>query len=86
MTIYYYPQNLKARAQLWLWSLRDFLFLSLSVLLSVVLLIHTGILFPAALSLAFGFVTIRLDDTTVMDFCGYALKFFLTSQQYYEWR
>jgi hypothetical protein len=86
MKTYYYPQNLKAKAQLWLWSLRDFLILSLSVLLSAVLLIHSGILLPAALSLAFGIVTIRLEDTTVMDFCSHAVKFFLTSQQYYEWR
>ena len=25
MTTYIYPQNLRAKANLWLWSLRDFL-------------------------------------------------------------
>ena len=41
---------------------------------------------PAALALCFGFLTIRKDDITVVDFLGYAARFFLTSQQYYEWR
>ena len=29
MTTYIYPQNLRAKANLWLWSLRDFLIIRL---------------------------------------------------------
>lgn len=81
-----YPQNLKAKANLWLWSLRDFVILSIVVLISAAIFINSGILLPAALSLCFGFLTIRKDDITVVDFLGYAARFFLTGQQYYEWR
>lgn len=81
-----YPQNLKATANLWLWSLRDFVILSIAVLISAAILINSGVLLPAALSLCFGFLTIRKDDITVVDFLGYAARFFLTGQQYYEWR
>ena len=81
-----YPQNLKATANLWLWSLRDFVILSIAVLISAAIFINSGVLLPAALSLCFGFLTIRKDDTTVVDFLGYAARFFLTGQQYYEWR
>ena len=81
-----YPQNLKATANLWLWSLRDFVILSIAVLISAAIFINSGVLFPAALSLCFGFLTIRKDDITVVDFLGYAARFFLTGQQYYEWR
>ena len=81
-----YPQNLKATANLWLWSLRDFVILSIAVLISAAIFINSGILPPAALSLCFGFLTIRKDDITVVDFLGYAARFFLTGQQYYEWR
>ena len=86
MKTYIYPQNLKARAHLWLWGMRDFVILAIGVLLSVVMLVHSGILLPAALSLAFAFLTIRMGDTTVLDYLGYALRFFLASQKYYEWR
>ena len=60
--------------------------LSIVVLISAAIFINSGILLPAALSLCFGFLTIRKDDITVVDFLGYAARFFLTGQQYYEWR
>lgn len=60
--------------------------LSIAVLISATIFINSGILLPAALSLCFGFLTIRKDDITVVDFLGYAARFFLTGQQYYEWR
>ena len=48
MTQYLYPQNLKAKANLWLWGLRDFTILCVAILLSAVVLVHSGILLPAA--------------------------------------
>lgn len=86
MTHYLYPQNLKATANLWLWSLRDFAILSVAALLSIVILVELSTLIPAAMSLCYGFLTIRMDDTTILDFIRYAVRYFLTTQQYYEWR
>ena len=60
--------------------------LSIAVLISAAIFINSGVLLTAALSLCFGFLTIRKDDITVVDFLGYAARFFLTGQQYYEWR
>lgn len=86
MTQYIYPQNLKAKANLWLWSLRDFVILSIAVLFSVVLLIYSGMLLPSALSMCYAVLTIRADDTTVLDYLGYAVRYFITTQQSFEWR
>lgn len=86
MKTYLYPQNLKAKANLWLWSLRDFLILCIAILLSAVALLNSGILLPAALSLGYGFLTIRKDDQAVVDFFVYAFRFFISGQQYFEWR
>ena len=86
MRTYLYPQNLKASANLWLWSLRDFLILCIAVLFSAVVLLNSGIMLPAAVSLAYGFLTIRKDETAVVDFIGYAVRFFISGQQYFEWR
>ena len=54
------------------------------MLVSAVIFLNSGIALPAALALCFGFLTIRKDDITVVDFLGYAVRFFLTSQQYFE--
>lgn len=86
MKTYIYPKNLKAKAQLWLWSLRDFVILAAAALLSAAVLLQSGSLVPAALTLGFGFLSIRLEDTTVLDYMSYAARYVLASQKYYEWR
>lgn len=85
MTQYLYPQNLKATANLWLWSLRDFAILYIAVLLSALALVQLGIFIPAAVTLCFGFLTIRMDDTTVLDYMRYAVRYLISTQQYFEW-
>lgn len=86
MTQYYYPQNLKAKANIWLWGMRDFIILGVGVLLSIVALVKLGWVVPAAITLCFGFITIRSGDMTVLDYLRYATRYFITEQQYYEWR
>jgi len=86
MTTYIYPQNLKAHANMWLWSLRDFAIICVALLISVLALTQTGILFPLAMTIGYGFLSIQMDGTTVLDYIGYAVGYFLTTQQQYEWR
>lgn len=86
MTQYYYPQNLKAKANIWLWGMRDFIILGVGVLLSVVALVKLGWIVPAAITLCFGFMTIRSGDMTVLEYIRYAARYFITEQQYYKWR
>ena len=86
MTQYVYPQNLKATANMWLWSLRDFAIIGIAAMLSVVALVTLGFFIPAAAKLCFGFLTIRHEDATVLDFIKYSVRYFLTTQQHYEWR
>ena len=40
MTHYLYPQNLKASANMWFWSLKDFAILGIATLLSIVMLVE----------------------------------------------
>ena len=86
MTQYIYPQNLKASASLWLWGMRDFVILCVATLLSAVALVQFGWMLPAALSLCFGFLTIRHDDSTFLDYIRWAVRYFLTTQQQFFWR
>ena len=86
MTHYLYPQNLRAVASLWLWSLRDFVTLSVAALLSAVLLVELRLLLPAAATLCYGFLTIRLEEATVLDFLRWAARYFVGAQQRFAWR
>lgn len=55
-------------------------------ILSVVALVQLHFFIPATVTLCYGFLTIRMDDTTVLDFIKYAVRYFISTQQYFEWR
>lgn len=86
MTRYLYPQNLKASANMWFWSLRDFAILGIAALLSIVILVELHLMLPVAATLCYAFLTIRMDETTILDYMLYAARYFITTQQYFEWR
>lgn len=77
---------MRASATLWLWSLKDFAVIVIAALFSALVLATTKILIPAVLTAAFAFLSIRSDETTVLDFIKYAVKYFISTQQYFEWR
>ena len=41
---------------------------------------------PAAITLCFAYMTIRLEEITVLDFLSYAVRYFISTQQQFEWR
>ena len=51
MTHYIHPQNLKATANMWLWSLRDFAIMGVAALLSIVILVELHLMLPATATL-----------------------------------
>lgn len=84
--MYIYPDNLKSKAVLWLWQLRDIGIIGIGCLISVFALAQLGFLLPIVATALYGFLTIRFEDTSILDFIKYACAFFLTKQQLYEWR
>ena len=84
--MYIYPENLKAKAMLWLWELRDIAIIGVGLLLSVLALTQTGSYIPLVITAVFAILGIRHDNTSILDFIRYAGAFLLTKQQLYEWR
>ncbi len=86
MKTYIYPQNLKARSQLWLWSIRDFLIICLMLILSVVILTQIWSFLPFAVTAMFAFLSIRFDDTIIIDYIVCAFRYFVSAQQIFYWK
>lgn len=84
--LYYYPENMAAKATFWLWELRDLVVIGISLLLSVLALTQTGLMFPLIATALFAFLSVRFDGICILDFIRYALAFFLFMPQLYEWR
>lgn len=84
--MYIYPDNLRAKATLWLWQLRDIGVIGVGALLSVLALTQLGFVPPIVATAVYAFLTILFEDTSILDFIRYACAFFIGKQQIYEWR
>ena len=83
---YYYPYNLKSQAKLWLWNLRDIVIIGVALLLSILAMTQIKFYIPMALTLVYMFLSVRLEDLCVLDYIRCGVKYFLLSQQYFEWK
>jgi hypothetical protein len=83
--MYIYPDNLRAKPTLWLWQLRDLGIVGVGLLLSVFALAQLRFLPPIVIVALYAFLSIRFDDTSILDFIRCAFAFFLTKQQCFEW-
>ena len=60
--MFIYPDNLKAKATLWLWELRDVAIIGVGFLFSVLAIAQTGILLPLVVTVLYAFLSIRLES------------------------
>lgn len=83
---YIYPQNMRTQAKLWFWNLKDVIILAIALTISVVSWAKLGFILPAALTLGYAFLSIRMDEYSVLDFNRRAWRYFVSTQQYFEWK
>lgn len=84
--MYMYPDNLKAKAILWLWELKDVGIIGIGLLISVFALAQLSIITPVVITAVYAFLTIKFEDTNILNFIRYASAFFILKVQQYEWR
>ena len=81
---YIYPQNMRTQAKLWFWNLKDVIILAIALTISVVSWAKLGFILPAALTLGYAFLSIRMDECSVLDFIRRAWRYFVSTQQYFN--
>ena len=83
--MYIYPNHLKSKAMLWLWELRDLVIIGVGALLSVFAMAQLNFLPPVVVTAVYAFLSIRMEDTSILDFLRYAARYFILGQQTYAW-
>ena len=63
--MYIYPENLTAKATMWLWELRDIGIIGVGLLFSVLALTQTGIFIPLIATAVYAFLSIQFDGTSI---------------------
>ena len=84
--MYIYPENLKAAPTLFLWRLKDLAVIGIGALISVLALSQIGLTIPIVITLAYAFLAIRFEDTSILDFLKYAVRYFFVEQQEFRWK
>jgi len=85
MQTYIYPDNLNAKATLWMWRLRDMSIIAIGLILSAVAITTIRTALPLVAVCAYAFISIQLDDVSMKDYISWAWRFLISGQQYYEW-
>ncbi len=84
--MYIYPNNLKAKPTMWLWAMRDVAVIGVCLVLSILALVELRLAPPLVVTVLYAFLSIRLEDASILDFLRYAMCFLFLKQQYFEWR
>jgi len=84
--MYLYPENLRSKATLGLWELKDIMITGGVLVPGILIYAKTGIMLFAIGAAVYAFLSIKIDDTSIVDFIKYAAAYFITDQQKYEWR
>ena len=84
--MYIYPENLRAAPTLFLWRLKDLAVIGIGALISVFAMAQIGFTVPLVITLAYAFLAIRFEDTSILDFLKYAVKYFFVEQEEFRWK
>ena len=84
--MYIYPDNMKGRASLFLWRLRDLVLILIGAVASILIWIGLKTVIPLVITVTIAFVSIRFDDQCIMDYLKSAFRFCISTQQYFLWR
>ena len=77
---------MRTQVKLWFWTLRDIIILGVALTVSVISWAKLNFIVPAALTVLYGFLTIRMDEYSILDFMKRAWRYFVSTQQYFEWK
>lgn len=83
--MFIYPENLRASPTLFFWQLKDLVVIGVCLLVSALIFSQTGFIPPLAVTVAYAFLCIRVEDTSIKEFIGYAVRYFITEQQEFKW-
>ena len=83
--MYLYPENLKAKATLWFWSLPDLVLLGIFLAFSLLFFSAFHQPFFVMGSVLFAILTIRVKEESILDFIKAACLYFFT-QQFFVWK
>ena len=82
MRKYIYPQDLTARAKMWLWQLNDLAAIGALGLAGVFCAAQFGTAAPLLCAAGYAFLTVRFEGQSIRDFLYSAAAYFFTPREF----
>ncbi len=86
MKLYIYPDNLNGKATMFLWALKDIPLIGTGLIISVFFLAQVGFSLPLIITATYAFLSIRFEETCILDYLNYASAFLLRKPQTFYWK
>ena len=85
--MYIYPENLKGKSTMFLWTLRSMLIIIIGAVISAVFAAVFDFILPSVCIGVYAFLTMWIDnELNIADYIRFAFRFFITTQQTFYWR
>ncbi len=83
--MYRYPSNLREKARLGLWTLKDVVILTVLILVSILALAKIGFMLPLVATAFYMLLSANVEGMSIKDYLVYIFRFCISGIQYYEW-
>ncbi len=85
--MYIYPENLKGKSTMFLWTLRSMLIIIIGAVISAIFAAVFDFILPGVCMGVYAFLTMRIDnELNIANYIRFAFRFFITTQQTFYWR
>lgn len=84
--MYIYPDNLTGKAMLFLWTLPDVVIIGVGMVFSVFAWVQLNFMIPIVITATYAFLSIRFEETCILDFIKYASAFLFRKPQTFYWK
>ncbi len=85
MYTYMYPANLKEKAKIGVWEIKDVVISIILIILSFIIFTNTGAMIPLVLSATYIVLSATVQDISIKNYIKYIIRFCITQVQYFEW-
>ncbi len=83
--MYIYPSNLREKAKLGVWALKDVVIILVLALVSFFIFAQSQYMWPLVLTATYMVLSATVEDISIKDYLKYLIRFIITECQVYKW-
>lgn len=83
--MYKYPANLREKAKLGMWTLKDIVSITILALVGILFITKFGFILPLVATAVYALLSANVNDMSIKDYLVYIFRFCVSGVQYFLW-